>query len=68
MTISVVTGEEVTSEEILGKTWDEIRAAGAIEEENEETFNADYGFYITDKELCYLYRFNFFVEEIRIPR
>ena len=68
VTISVATGEEVTPEEVLGKTWDEIRAAGAIEEENEENFNADYGFYITDTELCYLYRTNFFVEEIRIPR
>lgn len=68
VTISVATGEEVTPEEVLGKNWDEIRAAGAIEEENEETFNADYGFYITDTELCYLYRTNFFVEEIRIPR
>ncbi len=68
VTISVATGEEVTPEEILGKTWEEIRAAGAIEEENEETFSADYGFYITEKELCYLYRFNFFVEEIRLPR
>ena len=68
VTISVATGEEVTPEEVLGKTWDEIRAAGSIEEENEENFNADYGFYITEKELCYLYRTNFFVEEIRIPR
>ena len=40
----------------------------AFEEENEENFNADYGFYITEKELCYLYRTNFFVEEIRISR
>lgn len=68
VTISVATGEEVTPEEVLGKTQDEIRAAGSIEEENEENFNADYGFYITEKELCYLYRTNFFVEEIRIPR
>ena len=68
VTISVATGEEVTPEEVLGKTWDEIRAAGSIEEENEENFNADYGFYITEKELCYLYRTNFFVEEIRISR
>ena len=68
VTISVTTGEEVTPEEVLGKSWEEIRAAGGIEEENEENFNADYGFYITDKELCYLYRVNFFVEEIRIPR
>lgn len=68
VTISVATGEEVTPEEVLGKTWEEIRAAGAIDEENEEDFNADYGFYLTDKELCYLYRTSFFVEEIRIPR
>lgn len=69
VTISVATGEEVTPEEVLGKTWDEIRAVGSIEEEeNEENFNADYGFYITEKELCYLYRTNFFVEEIRISR
>ena len=27
-----------------------------------------YDFYLTDKEVCYLYRTNFFVEEIRIPR
>ena len=38
LTISVATGEEVTPEEVLGKTWDEIRAAGSIEEENEENF------------------------------
>lgn len=68
VTISIATGEEVTPEEVLGKTWDEIRAAGSIEEENEENFNADYGFYITEKELCYLYRTYFFAEEIRIPR
>lgn len=67
VTISIATGEEVTPEEVLGKTWDEIRAAGSIEEENEENFNADYGFYITEKELCYLYRTYFFAEEIRIP-
>ena len=29
---------------------------------------SDYGFYITEKELRYLYRTNFFVEEIRISR
>ena len=68
VTISIATGEEVTPEEVLGKTWDEIRAAGSIEEENEENFNADYGFYITEKELCYLYRTYFFAEEIRISR
>ena len=68
VTLSVATGEEVTPEEVLGKTWDEIRSAGDIEEENEEAFNGDYGFYLTDTELCYLYRFNFFVEQIRIPR
>ena len=68
VTISVETGEEVTPEEVLGKTWEEIRAAGGIEEESEENFNGDYGFYLTDTELCYLYRFNYFVDEIRIPR
>ena len=68
VTISVETGEEVTPEEILGKTWEEIREAGGIEEENEEDFNTDYGFYLTDTELCYLYRLNYYVEEIKIPR
>lgn len=68
VTISVETGEEVTPEEVLGKTWEEIRTAGGIEEESEAVFNEDYGFYLTDTELCYLYRFNYFVDEIRIPR
>lgn len=66
--ISVATGEEVTPEEVLGKSWEEIRTAGGIEAENEEDFNTDYGFYLTEGELCYLYRFNYFVDEIRIPR
>ena len=95
VTISVATGEEVTPEEVLGKTlqhtgeyatfkqWTDLGGhirkgekaeptvfwqLQPIEEENEENFNADYGFYITEKELCYLYRTYFFVEEIRISR
>ena len=48
--------------------FDEENESQPIEEENEENFNVDYGFYITEKELCYLYRTNFFVEEIRISR
>lgn len=68
VTISVRTGEEVTPEEILGRNWEEIRAAGSIEDENEEEFNVDYGFYLTEKELCYIYRVSHYVEEIRIPR
>lgn len=68
VTIRIRTGEEVTPEEVLGKTWEEIRKEGAIEEKSEENFNQDYGFYLTDTELCYVYRFNYFVDEIRIPR
>lgn len=68
VTISVETGEEITPEEILGKTWEEIRTVGGIEEESEATFNKDYGFYLTDTELHYVYRYNYFVDEIRIPR
>ena len=67
-TAAAETGEEITPEEILGKTWEEIRTVGGIEEESEATFNKGYGFYLTDTELHYVYRYNYFVGEIRIPR
>jgi len=68
VTISVETGELVTPEEVLGKSWPEIRATVGMNEQNEEEFMKEYGFYLTDHTLTYKYRTNVFVEEIVIKR
>lgn len=56
VTINVKTGEIVTPEEILDMSWDEIREKADISYENEEDFNREWGFYITDTMLRYINR------------
>ena len=62
------TGEIVTAEEVLNKTWSEICATVGMNELDEQEFLKEYGFYITDRTLTYKYRTNVFVEEIVIER
>lgn len=68
VTISVETGEIVTPQEILNKSWDVICDEADITVESEEVFNEEYGFYLTDHTLTYKYRTNVFVDEIVIRR
>lgn len=68
VTISVETGELVTPEEVLNLSWPEICATVGMNEQDEEEFMAEYGFYLTDHTLTYKYRTNVFVEEIVIKR
>ena len=68
ITISVETGEIVTAEEIVNKSWPEICATVGMNELDEQEFVEEYGFYITDRTLTYKYRTNEFVEEIVIER
>lgn len=68
VTISVETGEIVTPEEVLNMSWSEICATVGMNEQNEEEFMEEYGFYLTDHTLTYKYRTNAFVEDIVIKR
>ncbi len=68
VTISVETGEIVTPKEVLDKSWSEICATVGMNEQNEDEFLEEYGFYLTDRTLTYIYRTNVFVEEIVIKR
>lgn len=68
VTINVRTGEIVTPEEVLGIDWETIREQGNIGMEDEEVFSEEYGFYITDRKLVYIYRTNVFVDTIEIER
>lgn len=68
ITISVETGEIVTPEKVLGKSWMEICEVVGMNVQNEEEFMDEYGFYLTDHTLTYIYRTNVFVEEIVVKR
>lgn len=72
VTISMKTGEIVTAKDVLNMSWDEIwshiKTETEITYESEEEFNKEYGFYLTNHTLTYLYRTNFYVEPIVIVR
>lgn len=68
VTINVKTGEIVTPEEVLSMSWPEICASVGMNEQSEEEFMEEYGFYLTDHTLTYKYRTSVFVEEIVIKR
>lgn len=68
ITIEIETGAVMTPELILGLNWQEIREKANIEREDENAFNEEYGFYITDSKLVYIYRTNVYVELIEINR
>ncbi len=76
ITLDVETGKAVTPEEVLDKTWEEIFAEfkGNLDDEiaayyeDEEVFNSEHTFFLTDRTLTYQYRTNVFVEPIRVMR
>ncbi len=66
VTIDVNTGEIVDVEDILGYTWSELSQELY---EDEYWLNSDeYGFYLVGEEVHFIYRFNYFVDEIVVPR
>lgn len=66
VTIDVNTGEIVDVEDILGYTWSELSQELR---EDEYWLNPDeYGFYLAGEEVHFIYRFNYFVDEIVVPR
>lgn len=68
VTINVKNGEIVTPEKVLNLSWSEICATMRMNEQNEEEFMEEYGFYLADHTLTYKYRTSVFVEEIVIKR
>lgn len=65
VTIDVRTGEAVETEDILGYTRDEL----SQQLYGDTRLNSmDYGFYLYGEEIHFIYRFNYFVDEIVIPR
>lgn len=66
VTIDVNTGEIVDVEDILGCTWSELSQEL---HEDEYWLNSDeYGFYLAGEEVHFIYRFNYSVDEIVVPR
>lgn len=76
ITLDVETGNIVTPEDVLNQTWEEIFAEfkGNLDDEivtyyeDEEVFNSEHAFYLTDRTLTYQYRTNVYVEPIVVMR
>lgn len=66
VTIDVNTGEIADVEEILGCTWSEL--SQELYGEEDRLNPDDYGFYLSGEEVHFVYRFNYFVDEIVVPR
>lgn len=68
VTIDVHTGKIADVEDILGCTWSEL-SQKLYGELYDSKLNADeYGFYLAGDEVHFIYRTNFFVDEIVVPR